>query len=444
MIDLVLAESDYEAIKAELCGGETEKCAVLLANQTSRPDGALRLLVYEIQWPSPSDYTRVGKLEAELAPDYVARVTKRAKRENRTLVFVHSHPGEHAPQFSRIDDAGEKHLAAFLERRHPGPGHAALVISAGGARARRLGKAEEIRIVSVGATLNIVFDPASTNGTLAEEFDRQIRAFGEEGQRKLEQLKVAIIGLGGTGAILAQELVHSGVRNFILVDPDVIEVTNLNRVPNAAASDVGKQKTEIAANYIQTIAKSAEIRRINDDVTETKTARRLLDADILFGCTDSHGSRAVLQQIAYQYMIPFIDMGVTLIAKEGSMTHVYGRVQLLAPGLACLTCSGLLDPNQVRQDMMTAFERQTDPYIQGSREPAPAVISLNGTVSSLAVTMLLAVVAGIPMQARHVLYNAITSVMRPVRATPKDDCYVCSRRGALARGESWPIFGREG
>jgi molybdopterin/thiamine biosynthesis adenylyltransferase len=279
---------------------------------------------------------------------------------------------------------------------------------------------------------------------LSEEFDRQVRAFGEQGQRKLEQLTIAIIGLGGTGSIVAQELVHLGVRNFILVDPDVIEITNLNRVPNATATDAGKPKTEIAARYIQAIAKSAVIRRIDEDVIDTKTARRLRDADILFGCTDSHGSRAVLQQIAYQYMIPLIDMGVTLIAKEVSMTHVYGRAQLLSPGLACFTCSSLLDPNQVRQDMMTAFERQTDPYIQGSREPAPAVISLNGTVSSLAVTMFLAVVTGIPMQARHVLYNAITSVMRAVRATPKDDCYVCSRRGAFARGDSWPIFGREG
>lgn len=444
MIDLVLAEADYEAIKAELCGGETEKCAVLLANQTSRPDGGVRLLVHEIQRPLSSDYTRVGKLEAELTPEYVARVTKRAKRENRALVFVHSHPGEHAPHFSRIDDAGEKTLGEFLKRRHPDLIHAALVVSTGGLRSRQLGTTAEIRVISVGATLNILFDPISTNGALAEKFDRQVRAFGSEGQRKLEQLKIAIIGLGGTGAIVAQELVHLGIRDFILVDPDVLEVTNLNRVPNAAAPDVGKQKTEIAARYIRTIAKNAEIRCIDEDVIKTETARRLLDADILFGCTDSHGSRAVLQQIAYQYMIPFIDMGVSLVAKEGAMTHVYGRVQLLAPGLACFTCSGLLDPNQVRQDMMTAFERQADPYIQGSREPAPAVMSLNGTVSSLAVTMLLAVVAGIPMQARHVLYNAITSTMRAVRATPKDDCYVCSRRGAFARGDSWPIFGREG
>ncbi len=54
-----------------------------------------------------------------------------------------------------------------------------------------------------------------------------------------------------------------------------------------------------------------------------------------------------------------------------------GRVQLLSPGLACLTCGGLLDGNEVRRDMMSEGERKQDPYLVGAREPAPSVISLN-------------------------------------------------------------------
>jgi molybdopterin-synthase adenylyltransferase len=443
MMELVLAEGDYAAIKAKLCAGETEQCAILFANQTTRMDGTVRLLVREIQWPLSDDYSRKGMLEAQLSPDFVARVTKRARREKTTIVFVHSHPGEVAPHFSIIDDEGEKHLSAFLGHRHPDMIHAALVISAGGVRARRLGSEEEIRVVSVGFHRMVLFDPTADNARVSSQFDRQVRAFGIDGQRKLQLLRIAIIGLGGTGSIVAQQLVHLGVRDFILVDPDVLETTNLNRVSDASPGDIGKQKTEIAARYIRQIAEDCRVERVDGDVIETKTARKLVNADILFGCTDSHGSRAVMQQIAYQYMIPYIDMGVTLVAKKGSMTHVYGRVQLLAPGLACFTCSSLLDPNEVRRDMMTSFERQADPYIQGEREPAPAVMSLNGTVSSLAVTMLLAVVAGIPAEARHVLYNAITSSMRAVSATPQSDCFVCSRNGAFARGDTWPIFARE-
>jgi molybdopterin/thiamine biosynthesis adenylyltransferase len=442
MMELVLAEENAVAIKAELIGRETEKCAVLYASQTARTDGTIRLLVREIQWPSLGDYTRRGMLEAELSPDFVARVTKRARRESSALVFVHSHPGPEAPTFSHIDSKGEKHLRAFLAHRHPNVAHAAVVVSAGGARARRLGTDEDVRIVTVGTVREVVFDPSIVEPSIVERFERQIRAFGSVGQRKLERLRIAIVGLGGTGSFVAQQLAHLGIRDFILVDPDVIEPSNLNRVVNAAAEDIGKPKVEVAARYIQAVAVDPSVRVVRADVIQARVARELLDADFIFCCTDSHGSRAVIQQVSYQYMIPCIDMGVTIIAKEGRITHIYGRVQLLAPGLACLTCSNLLDANEVRQDMMTAFERRADPYIQGEREPAPAVISLNGTVASLAMTMLLATITGIPVGARHVLYNAMASNMRAVRAHSKTDCYICSRAGSLARGDSWPLFAR--
>jgi molybdopterin/thiamine biosynthesis adenylyltransferase len=442
MMELAVASEDYAAIQTALTGGETEKCAILYANQTVRSDGGVRLLVREIQWPSEDDYTRRGMLEAELSPEFVARVTKRARREGTALVFVHSHPGSEAPKFSRIDWNGEKHLRVFLSHRHPNLEHAAMVVSEGGARARRLGMDEEIRVVSLGSTREVVFDPSVAVASLGKQFERQIRAFGSHGQEQLERLRVAIVGVGGTGSIAVQELAHLGVRDFIVVDPDVIEVTNLNRVVNATADDLGRPKVDGAARYIKTVNKDAHVRCIEGDVIQARIARELIDADLIFCCTDSHGSRAVIQQVSYQYMIPCVDMGVTIAVREGRITHIYGRVQLLAPGLACLTCGNLLDPNEVRQDMMTAFERRADPYIQGEREPAPAVISLNGIVASLAVTMFLATVIGVPLGARHILYNAMKSSMRTVRAEAKADCYICSRVGSFARGDSWPLFAR--
>jgi hypothetical protein len=147
--------------------------------------------------------------------------------------------------------------------------------------------------------------------------------------------------------------------------------------------------------------------------------------------------------VAYQYLIPCIDTGTTIAINGGRIAHIYGRVQLLAPGLACFTCGGLLNSNEVRRDMMSTFERQADPYLQGAREPAPAVMSLNSTVASLSVTMLLSVVAGVPVNARHVLYNAISSSLRSVRVNPEENCYICSKAGAVARGDSWPLLARQ-
>jgi molybdopterin/thiamine biosynthesis adenylyltransferase len=442
MIELVLAADDVAAIRSELTGGETERCAIIYANQTVRADGKVRLLGREFQFPADKDYTRRGLLEAELTPEFVARVTKRARRDKSTLVFVHSHPGSKAPTFSEIDSAGEKHLAKFLAHRHPSLAHAAVVISEGGLCARRLGTDEYIRVVALGMYYEVLFDKTALSSLGSKVFDRQVRAFGSAGQEALQRLRIAIVGLGGTGSVVAQQLAHLGVRDFILVDPDVLEPTNLNRIPNATPDDVGRSKVEIAAGYIKTISKDAAVTSVQGDIIHAETARKLLNADIIFGCTDSHGSRAVLQQVSYQYLIPCVDMGVTITVAEGRVTHIFGRVQLLAPGLSCLTCDELLDPNEVRRDMMTAFERQADPYIQGEREPAPAVMSLNSTVASLSVTMLLSIVTRVPVKARHILYNAIASTLRTVRGEPKDNCYVCSRSGYFARGDAWPLLAR--
>lgn len=444
MMELVLDAGDVTRLKAGLLSGDTERCAVLYAAHTARADGTTRLLTREVQFAKDLDYSLRGTLEAELKPEFVAFVTKRASREKLVLVFVHSHPGSETPMFSHVDSRGEAHLSAFLERRHPGLAHLAMVISSGGFRARRLGsEEEEVRVVSIGENREILFDPVRHDSPAPEIFDRQIRAFGAAGQQALQALRIAIVGLGGTGSLIAQQLAHLGVRDFILIDPDVVEVTNLNRVANANPEDVGFSKVEVAARYIRSISKDGAIACVKGDVMAVQTARELLNADLIFGCTDSHGSRAVLQQVSYQYIIPCIDMGVTIAINDGRISHIYGRVQLLAPSLACFACDGLLDANEVRRDMMTEFERQSDPYLRGVRDPAPAVMSLNGTVSSLAVTMMLSMTTGMPMHARHILYNAMAPSLRSARAEPKADCYICSRSGAFGRGDAWPLFARE-
>jgi molybdopterin/thiamine biosynthesis adenylyltransferase len=443
MIEFTIDATDLEAVKTALLHSDVERCAVLFASQVTRPDGLTRLLVRDYELAAADDYATQGTQNAELRPALVARVTKRARREKLSLVFVHSHPGFEAPHFSLIDDMGESRLAGFLGHRHPDNIHAALVMSAGGVRARQLGTINEIRVMSLGERRVIHFDPERATEFRNELFDRQVRAFGASGQHALERLRVAIVGLGGTGSMAAQQLVHLGIRKFILVDPDVIEATNLNRVVGAMPPDLGNSKVEVAARYIRSFAPDVEVTNVVGDIIKARIAQVLFDADVIFGCTDSHGSRAVLQQVSYQYLIPYIDIGTTITTNNGRVTGIFGRVQLLAPGNACLSCSDVLSPEEVRRDMMSAFERKSDPYIQGAREPAPAVVSLNGTVVSLAVTMLLGFVTEIPTRARYVIYNAMTSTLRSVRSGAKANCYICSRKGTFARGNGQRLFARQ-
>jgi molybdopterin/thiamine biosynthesis adenylyltransferase len=443
MIELRLQDGDVSRIVGEVVGRETERCAILLASRVPLSDGLERLIVTRIEYPDDDTYSDRSPLSAELKPDYIAHIGKVAARETFSVVFVHSHPGPAPPDFSRTDDQGEIRLAKFLSVRAPDTKHAAIVVSAGGWRARVLGTKTPLRVISVGAQLQVLFDPDYAQEPASLKFDRQIRALGAAGQKHLESLTVAIVGVGGTGSIAAEQLAYLGVRKFILTDPDRIELTNLNRVVGAYASDVGRFKTDVAADMIMRIVSDPVLHRIVGDVTRTRFARELRSADFIFSCTDSHGSRAVIQQIAYQYLIPCIDVGSVISASDSHMTGIHGRVQALAPGLPCFTCCELLDSEEVRRDMMNAEERHRDVYIQGANEPAPAVISINGTVVSIAMTMFLAMTVGVPSESRHILYNARTPSLRAVSFTRNPNCYICSPRGVLARGEAQSLFARD-
>src|SRR5207237_1009124 len=99
---------------------------------------------------------------------------------------------------------------------------------------------------------------------------------------------------------------------------------------------------------------------------------RLAAVDFLFLCTDSHASRAVVNQVCYQYLVPGIDIGVSIGTANGWVTHISGRVQMMAPGLPCLVCGNWLDAQQVRREMMSEEERRNDPYFVGVGVEQPA------------------------------------------------------------------------
>lgn len=442
MIELTISKTDADRLAKEVLGGETERCAVLFTSRVDRADGGVRFIVRQIEIPDPESYTKQSAVTAELNPAFVAKISKNARIRGDSIVFVHSHFDEARPDFSQLDDLGENRLASFLAVRTPGVPHGSVVISAGGWRGRQLGTSNPIKIVSIGERRDVLFEPNHWGEPILPIFDRQVRAFGEAGQRVMESLTIAIVGLGGTGSVAAEQLAHLGVRRFILIDPDQVEATNLNRVVGATKGDIDRPKVDVAARQIATIAPEASVKCVQGDVTRTLVARELISADFIFSCTDSHGSRAVIQQISYQYLIPCVDVGSILTAIDGQVTGIHGRIQALAPGLPCFTCSGLIDAEEVRRDMMNEEERRLDPYIQGAREPAPAVISINSTVTSLAVTMFMAITLGIPSEGRYILYNANKPSLRSVTAGRNPTCYICSPSGVLGRGAAQALFTR--
>lgn len=439
MSRLVITSELLSHLRKELLKSETEACAVLFGRSVEINGRLSRIVVRNSLIPDESAYTYRAIHSAQLRPEFVAEVGQRAHRSGESVIFVHTHPFS-LNEFSKVDDAGEEALASFLKQRAPNARHAALLLTREKNLSRELGKRESLRIISVGP--DIFFGNNSKVRDLQNIYDRQVRVFGSEGQEILRSIRIAIVGLGGTGTITLQLLAHLGIKDFLLIDPDVVEETNLNRLVGSTVADIGKPKVLVAQKWVQQIHPELKIETIQDSILRNEVAKKLADVDFIFGCTDSHGSRAVINQFAYQYLVPTIDMGVVIAVKDGKVSNVAGRTQLLAPGLACMVCGNLLDYEEVRRDLLTDFERKADPYILGNPEPSPAVISLNSTIASLAITMFLNSVVGIPGSARFINYNAIEGTARPAFCIPHPSCIVCSLSGALARATEWELPAR--
>lgn len=427
----------WTSLRERLLREPVETCAALLCSHGV--DG--RVIVRDGDAVPDEAYSGRTEIAAELEPRFLVEVANRARAAGCGLLLAHTHPQvDGIPTFSEEDDTGERAMGPYLTQRLRGQPLMALLIGGDGARARHLGSNTQIPVWSVGADLVRVAGTTSGAASPVEErYDRQVRAFGAAGQLAVASLKVCVVGVGGTGSVLVQQLARLGVSDFVLIDPDRLETTNLNRVVGSKPSDIGRPKVEVARDAIIATNPLANVHAVVGDVLDIPNALLVAGADFAVACTDSHASRALICQVAYQHHVPSIDVGVAIGVASGKVTHVTGRVQMLSPGLPCLLCTEALDGDRIRMDLMSSDQRAADPYFDGEGEPQPAVISLNSTMSSLATTMFLSAVAGVPAAARHQSYDARSGTVRPVAATARDGCPICSPRGALSKGVAWSL-----
>ena len=424
----------------ELAAGHAiETCAVGFVRPAEAVSSAGRRLVVQALQPVPdAAYAVRAPNRASLTPEFMLDIVNRARAAGTGIALLHTHPGPNALEdFSSIDDAGEMPLAAYFKGRLPEPTHVGGVVTSRTLHLRTLGCGAPLDAVGVGSVVRCYAEPLDLQADA--RYDRQVRAFGESGQRRVHAVRVAIIGAGGTGSFIAHELAHLGVGQLLLIDHDTVDMTNLNRLMGATPGDVGRPKVAVASKAVSAINPGIRIEPVIGDVVDEDVAAKLLDVDFIFGCTDSMASRAVINQIAYQFLIPAIDMGVAIHVRDGHIASVTGRVQMLSPGLGCLVCADGIDGQQVRWELMSPAQRRADPYFENASVPQPAVTPLNGIVTSAAVAMFLSAVTGYPGDARLLCYDGLRGSMRPQVLTPRHRCIVCSGEGALARGDAWTL-----
>jgi molybdopterin/thiamine biosynthesis adenylyltransferase len=386
---------------------------------------------------APEEYQVQLSNHMEVDPSFYARAGKRARASGEALVIMHSHPRDPMqPHFSGSDDFGEDRLIPKIQARVGVP-VAAVVIAPGGLSARFTSESGKKGELAVDRLLH--FDGKTVTSD-SQRFDRQIRALGSEGQFRLAQLRIGVVGAGGIGSHVIEQLLHLGVGHVIAVDMDRVDISNLSRLVGASRFDVlrRRRKVDVFERMTRRLKSGSRYSAVFESVTNSKGTTPLLQCDVVIGCTDNHWSRMVLNTLAYQYHVPVIDCGVEI--QPGGASG--GRVSWLYPGMPCLWCLDILDAERIRVEQLpdaTRLDEVRRGYVRGLDEPAPAVVSVNGVIASLAVTELIARVtafAGEP-QSRpgNLMYRIRDGVVRRIAATSRPECLVCGRHGVQGAGD---------
>lgn len=174
------------------------------------------------------------------------------------------------------------------------------------------------------------------SGTLTEEelirYSRQISilGFGKEGQRKLKNAGVAVVGAGGLGSAVAIYLAAAGIGYMKIIDDDVVELSNLNRQVLYGEGDIGRGKAHSAEKKLREINPDIEIVGVNERITEKNAVGLLKDADAVVDCLDNFETRYVINDAA-------IELGIPLF--HGACMEMGGQVMTVMPKrTACLKC----------------------------------------------------------------------------------------------------------
>jgi molybdopterin/thiamine biosynthesis adenylyltransferase len=127
-------------------------------------------------------------------------------------------------------------------------------------------------------------------------YARQIKLpqVGQTGQNRLATAHALIIGAGGLGAPVIQYLAGAGVGHLTIVDPDVVETTNLHRQTIFSQSQVGVSKARVACDFVQSLNSDCAVRAIVDELNPNNINDLLKHADVTLDCADSFAASYIL------------------------------------------------------------------------------------------------------------------------------------------------------
>jgi molybdopterin/thiamine biosynthesis adenylyltransferase len=195
------------------------------------------------------------------------------------------------------------------------------------------------RVQAVGRALRTLDPPEPVVRRTAGDLDaRQADALGAA-HGVLRGLRVGVVGAGGLGSPADEALARMGIEEITIIDDDRLDTpSNARRVFGSTSADLQAAepplKVDVVGRHLDTIDLGSGVRRIAGDVRTERVFREMLDCDVVLCTTDTHGSRAVLVDLAYAYGVPVLDVGVRAGARDGALAALAAEVRVLTPARA--------------------------------------------------------------------------------------------------------------
>lgn len=266
----------------------------------------------------------------------------------------------------------------------------------------------------------------------SERYDRNIRFFGKEGQERLANASATIVGVGGLGTHVVQQLALLGVGRLVLIDDEELDETNFNRYVGVRHDDLvpGTLKVAVGERIVRDINPDIEVISVPEQLASENAFAGIMDSDYAFGCLDNEGSRLILTELCQAYSKPYFDLASEIIAEDG---HYGGRVCVSWNGEGCLVCYGELDALEARKELMNPAARRDHDAIYGLPadalgETGPSVVSINGVIASMGVTEFMLAVAKVRDKPRGLLkYYAHRGIVTITKDLLTPSCYYCHK-----------------
>ena len=209
----------------------------------------------------------------------------------------------------------------------------------------------------------------------------------------LRSMRVGVVGCSGTGSVIIELLARNCVGSLVLVDPDIVEEKNLNRIINTRKADAKNRVPKVKAikKMIGSMGMGVKVDTCETDTYDNNAIESLADCDVLFGCVDSATGRYHLECIATGYLIPYFDLGVSLEADgKGGIPQADVVAHYRHPESDSLISRGVYTTEQVtaeswRRNNKEYYEKQrVAGYLAAVGEDQPAVMSINMQAACLA------------------------------------------------------------